>query len=222
MTPTHITGIRTVSIPVGDQDAALRFYRGTLGFTVLRDNPTPNGGRWIELAPGGDNAIVTLEPAAPDVTRGAIGIRFTTDDAQAAHAALLAAGVDVDEFALARRTGHVRLPRPRRQRLLDYRDGVAGPQPVPPADSLGFQWYCFPMEAVVDQAGRIVLPKSIRDALGLLPGTKVDISPYGAGVQVLPAGRTARLVEEDGVLVSAGETPVDDDILFGLIDAGRK
>ncbi|HEY5398893.1 MAG TPA: VOC family protein [Trebonia sp.] len=97
-TTTHITGIRTVSIPVGDQDSALRFYSGTLGFTVLRDNPTPSGGRWIELAPGGDNAIVTLEPAAADVTRGAIGIRFTTDDAQAAHAALLTAGVDVDEI----------------------------------------------------------------------------------------------------------------------------
>jgi AbrB family looped-hinge helix DNA binding protein len=87
---------------------------------------------------------------------------------------------------------------------------------------MGSDWYDIPMEAVVDQAGRIVLPKFIRDALGLLPGTKVDISPYGAGVQVVPAGRTARLVEEDGVLVSAGDTPVDDDILFGLIDAGRK
>ena len=87
---------------------------------------------------------------------------------------------------------------------------------------MGSGWYDIPMEAVVDQAGRIVLPKFIRDALGLLPGTKVDISPYGAGVQVVPAGRTARLVEEDGVLVSAGDTPVDDDILFGLIDAGRK
>jgi lactoylglutathione lyase len=97
-TPTHITGIRTVSIPVDDQDAALRFYAGTLGFTVLRDNPTPNGGRWIELAPGRDHAIVTLEPAATEVTRGAIGIRFTTDDAAAAHAALLAVGVDVDEI----------------------------------------------------------------------------------------------------------------------------
>lgn len=87
---------------------------------------------------------------------------------------------------------------------------------------MGFNWYRFPMEAVVDQAGRIVLPKSIRDALGLLPGTKVDISPYGAGVQVVPAGRTARLVEENGVLVSEGETPVDDDVLFSLIDAGRR
>ena len=100
-TTTHITGIRTVSVPVDDQDAALRFYRDTLGFAVLRDNPTPSGGRWIELAPGHDSAggaIVTLEPAAPQVTRGAIGIRFTTDDADAAHAALLAAGVDADDI----------------------------------------------------------------------------------------------------------------------------
>jgi AbrB family looped-hinge helix DNA binding protein len=88
--------------------------------------------------------------------------------------------------------------------------------------SLGFRWYRFPMETVIDQAGRIVLPKPIRDALGLLPGTKVDISPYGAGAQVVPAGRTARLVEEDGVLVSAGDTPVDDGVVFALIDAGRK
>ncbi len=71
------------------------------------------------------------------------------------------------------------------------------------------------------KAARIVLPTFIRDALGLLPGAKVGVSPYGAGVQVLPAGRIARLVEENGVLVSAADMPVDDDVLFGLIDAGR-
>ncbi len=97
-TQAHITGIRTVSIPVDDQDAALGFYVDTLGFTTLRDNPTPNGGRWIELAPGNDNVIVTLEPAAPDMARGAIGIRFTTDDAEAAHAELQSAGVDTDDI----------------------------------------------------------------------------------------------------------------------------
>ncbi len=48
---THITGIRTVSIPVDDQDGALGFYVDTLGFTTLRDNPAPHGRRWIELAP---------------------------------------------------------------------------------------------------------------------------------------------------------------------------
>lgn len=97
-TTTHITGVRTVSIPVADQDAALRFYIETLGFTKLRDNRTPNGGRWIELAPGSDTPIVTLKPAAPDQSRGAISIRFTTDNADAAHAELQAAGVDTDEI----------------------------------------------------------------------------------------------------------------------------
>ena len=70
--PVPITGIRTVSIPVDDQDAALAFYTGTLGFTLLRDNPAPNGGRWIELAAGSNHAIVTLEPAV-QVRVGVVG-----------------------------------------------------------------------------------------------------------------------------------------------------
>jgi catechol 2,3-dioxygenase-like lactoylglutathione lyase family enzyme len=97
-TTTHITGIRTVSIPVESQDAALQFYVDTLGFTTLRDMPTPNGGRWIELAPGDESVILTLEPALPNVTRGAIGIRFTTDDIDSAHSALKDRGVDTDDI----------------------------------------------------------------------------------------------------------------------------
>lgn len=97
-TATHITGIRTVSIPVTDQDDALDFYVSTLGFIKLRDTPTPSGGRWIELGPGDDSVVVTLEPARPDITRGAIGIRFSTNSAEAAHAALQAAGVDTGEI----------------------------------------------------------------------------------------------------------------------------
>jgi lactoylglutathione lyase len=96
-TSTHITGVRTVSIPVDNQDDALRFYVDILGFTLLRDAPTPKG-RWIELAPGGDGVILTLEPAAANVTRGAIGIRFTTDDIEGAHAALTHRSVEVDEI----------------------------------------------------------------------------------------------------------------------------
>ncbi|QHC23259.1 VOC family protein [Streptomyces sp. GS7] len=92
-----VTGVRTVSVPVDDQEQALRFYVDTLGFTVLRDESIPTG-RWIELAPGGDNVVVTLEQATADVTRGPITIRFTTDDASAAYAALNAAGVDTDEI----------------------------------------------------------------------------------------------------------------------------
>jgi AbrB family looped-hinge helix DNA binding protein len=77
------------------------------------------------------------------------------------------------------------------------------------------------METTVDAVGRIVVPKPLRDALGLIPGSTVDISRYGAGLQLLPTGRTARLVEESGVLVATGDTVIDDDVVFGLIDSGR-
>jgi AbrB family looped-hinge helix DNA binding protein len=78
------------------------------------------------------------------------------------------------------------------------------------------------MKASIDSVGRIVVPKPFRDALGLIPGSTVDISRYGAGLQVIPSGRTAQLVEEDGVLVATGTTVIDDEDVFGLIDAGRR
>lgn len=78
------------------------------------------------------------------------------------------------------------------------------------------------METTIDTAGRIVVPKPLRDALGLAAGTTVDVSRYGAGLQLVPAGRTARLVREDDVLVATGDTRIDDDDVYALIDAGRR
>jgi len=74
----------------------------------------------------------------------------------------------------------------------------------------------------MDSGGRIVVPKPLRDALGLTAGSTVDISRYGAGLQLIPTGRTARLVDEFGVLVATGEAATDDDVVFGLIDSGRR
>ncbi|MDR1512464.1 MAG: AbrB/MazE/SpoVT family DNA-binding domain-containing protein [Propionibacteriaceae bacterium] len=78
------------------------------------------------------------------------------------------------------------------------------------------------MEATIDTVGRILVPKALRTALGLLPGTRVDISAYGNGVQITPGGRAARLVEEDGWLVVDSGVELDDATMFGLIDAGRR
>jgi AbrB family looped-hinge helix DNA binding protein len=78
------------------------------------------------------------------------------------------------------------------------------------------------MEATIDSVGRIVVPKPLRDALGLQAGSTVDISRYGAGLQLIPTGRTARLVDESGALVATGVTTIDDDVVFGLIDTGRR
>jgi AbrB family looped-hinge helix DNA binding protein len=78
------------------------------------------------------------------------------------------------------------------------------------------------MEATLDSVGRIVVPKPLRDALGLVPGTTVDVSMYGAGLQVVPVGRTARIVEVDGAVVADSDTVVTDDDVFGLLDVGRR
>jgi AbrB family looped-hinge helix DNA binding protein len=78
------------------------------------------------------------------------------------------------------------------------------------------------MKATVDAVGRIVVPKRFREALGLKAGSTVDISRYGTGLQVVPLGRTARLIDESGSLVVTGRTTIDDDDVFGLIDAGRR
>ena len=78
------------------------------------------------------------------------------------------------------------------------------------------------METKIDSLGRIVVPKALREALGLTPGMTVDLSRYGAGLQLVPAGRTAQLVEVDGTLVADSTTRVTDDIVFGLLDSGRR
>lgn len=66
-----------------------------------------------------------------------------------------------------------------------------------------------------------MVPKPLRDRLRLAPGTKVDVSEYGDGLHIAPVGRTARLEMRDGDLVAVAETPVTDDDVLALIDAGR-
>ena len=74
----------------------------------------------------------------------------------------------------------------------------------------------------VDSGGRIMIPKPMRDALGIKPGSVLDVSHYGAALQLVPGGRAGRLVELDGDLVVTGETTIGDDDVFALIDAGRR
>lgn len=79
------------------------------------------------------------------------------------------------------------------------------------------------MRAVIDAGGRVLLPKALRDALGLVPGASVDITAYGSGLHIEPGGRTARVVRNaQGRLVAESETPVTDDDMFALIEAGRR
>ncbi|MGI8524101.1 MAG: AbrB/MazE/SpoVT family DNA-binding domain-containing protein [Nocardioides sp.] len=78
------------------------------------------------------------------------------------------------------------------------------------------------MEATVDSAGRVLIPKALREALGIKPGGLIDLSVYGDGLHLVPGGRTASLVEDDGVLVVDGTSAFGDEEMFALIDAGRR
>lgn len=60
---TRITRVETVGLPVADQDRALEFYVGTLGFEKRRDVPFGSGRRWIEVAPPGSATTIALVPA---------------------------------------------------------------------------------------------------------------------------------------------------------------
>ena len=56
------------------------------------------------------------------------------------------------------------------------------------------------MQATIDRAGRVVIPKQIRDALGLWPDTALEITIDGGGVRLEPVRHQERPVEErDGL-----------------------
>jgi len=66
-----------------------------------------------------------------------------------------------------------------------------------------------------------VIPKQLRDHLGLRPG-EVEVIADGAGLRVEPiAGDT--LEEQDGLMViPAGGADINDDVVRMLRDAGQR
>jgi catechol 2,3-dioxygenase-like lactoylglutathione lyase family enzyme len=90
---TRIARVGTVILPVDDQDRALEFYVNTLGFEVRMDGSFGEGGRWIEVAPPNAATTIALVPAGTDAV---VEVSYATDDAEADHRAMLAAGVDAD------------------------------------------------------------------------------------------------------------------------------
>ena len=98
---THITEVRTVAVPVTDQDRALDFYVDKLGFEKRLDATFGGDRRWIEVAPPGSSTTIALAPLPQRGTAGVdTGIRLVTEDAEADHAELLARGVDTDAQVL--------------------------------------------------------------------------------------------------------------------------
>ena len=77
------------------------------------------------------------------------------------------------------------------------------------------------MLATIDKAGRLVLPKALRDRVGLRPG-EVNVFAEGAGLRVEPIAGDV-LEERDGFLVIPKTgVPIDDEMVRALRDADQR
>jgi catechol 2,3-dioxygenase-like lactoylglutathione lyase family enzyme len=95
---SQIDQIGAVFVPVTDQERALQFYVGVLGFEIRGDFTYGGGHRWLEVAPPGAANTIALVPPTEGRSPGGDVARcaLATADIDAEHAALAAAGADVD------------------------------------------------------------------------------------------------------------------------------
>ena len=95
----NLTQVGRVCVTVADTDRAIDFYVDKLGFEKIVDAPMGDAGRWVEVAVAGTPTTIALAPPPPGQTAGGsqTGICIDTSDVDADHAALKAAGADVDE-----------------------------------------------------------------------------------------------------------------------------
>ena len=95
----NVTKVGRVCVTVSDTDRAIDFYVDTLGFEKIVDTPMGPGMRWVEVLIPGRETSIALAPPPPGQNAGGAqtGICLDTSDIDADHAALKAAGADVDE-----------------------------------------------------------------------------------------------------------------------------
>ena len=96
MNQTTITDIAAVGIPVSDQDKAIEFFIGTLGFEKRLDARVGDSFRWVTVAaPGAATSVALI--ANPD-TGADTGIRFAVPDAEAEYGSMRERGVETGDL----------------------------------------------------------------------------------------------------------------------------
>lgn len=97
--------IGAIALVVGDYDAALAFYVGKLGFTLIEDTALGPDKRWVLVAPpGGETRLLLAKAATPeqetrigDQTGGRVFLFLHTDDFQRDYDRMRAQGVHFRE-----------------------------------------------------------------------------------------------------------------------------
>ena len=93
-----IRRIKFASIPVRDQDEALKFYTEKLGFGIATDQPFDDSQRWIELRiPGAETRLVLFTPQGQEDRIGTpSNVVFASDDVATTYDELTERGVPFD------------------------------------------------------------------------------------------------------------------------------
>ena len=77
------------------------------------------------------------------------------------------------------------------------------------------------MKTTIDKAGRLVIPRSLRDRIGLGGGGAVELQLDGAAIRIEPVAGS-QLREDGGLLfIPAAGTPIDNTLVRELIDVDR-
>lgn len=82
------------------------------------------------------------------------------------------------------------------------------------------------MRTTIDRLGRLVIPKSIRDELGLTGGGEVDLTLRNGRVELEPVLPEMALVERDGFLAAEldndKQPPMEATEVRDLLDSVRR
>jgi catechol 2,3-dioxygenase-like lactoylglutathione lyase family enzyme len=92
--------LEVVVVPVSDVDRAKEFYTEKLGFHLDVDHRAGENFRVVQLTPPGSACSITIGTGLGDAPPGSVrGLQLVVSDIEAAHAQLVARGVEVSEIS---------------------------------------------------------------------------------------------------------------------------
>ena len=81
------------------------------------------------------------------------------------------------------------------------------------------------MRSVIDSTGRVVIPKDIRERLGLVGGRAVEITERDGRIEIEPATTAMKLVRRSRSLVAVPQenvSPLTDDMVRATLERARR